>query len=1568
MADQILNGNAKTAPTDPFVTETGLGIQGNENVSSNTAPDIVPEAAPELPVEAQAATAAPAFDTEMGSGLSGFDQFVTTPLDVDDLMYQTLSTPPSTPDPKFEAITRIKGLIADPTVGPDEFVEQFKNINAGLVEQDVKRSLRKGFATVESLLASAKEAEDVVYKNIPAAVFALNATEEEAEDRSPQDVVASRLQKNREEFNRVFLDATFAVSKSLEETDAKDAITVFGRKFTPNMVLKGLDDMVFSVVATQSIIGSMSNVFPELDDPKKLGIPRLSVGSVFRYVADQIKNAQTPEQARGLTLRIVEELKKNAGALTDGNEFTVMRALDALRDRIVGDAGAVTDTVDNVFGLLEIVPIVGTAKNAAKSAVNKGSDLFLEANGISVKIPYGSPADVATMTGKGSKKLLDAVNTDEELLKSAGTTAAEVIGSLGLPKVGQFLDSGVVIDPTFISKDAVQERITKMIGIANRPTQSVFVKYNDEAGFAEFDYTYGTVNGSSFKTEADAITALKKLGRDDLTIVGDKSTGFLIKGSGKTNYTLQDVGAINPSTEIIRTGVIAEFLGKAVQFSARFAGSSTDAALRSARAKEKVTSLVNPFLSLGRKSQEKVANKLRDGDIFVNKDGTDVGKTFTKQELTESGFTPEEIAGYFSVRKLYDLEREVKNSELVRKLTDEGFVDVDIGEVGSIGKKVTRNELDDAKTFYDAETKSYMKFTPGTLGDEAYVFYRVKGDGIKSTYARIPVTSEANYVGKRPITTVLRKVDGYMKRIYSNPYYVREMFDEGGSAAVVVAGSQKEAKELIERLKAENPGKNYEFRASQESANALNSWDEIEAAADQGLLAYNKRRPTPLRDAAGNLALQSPEASIRASIQSTADAFGIKRWVDASAEAYNKTFGKEFGEFKLGGKPLFSSLKGGDTNKRFQQAMTLHTHINMVAGATEQQVRSKLLAGIINVAEKTNNLFSNFGGPGRALGKAVETTVTGQSTELQRLLTTSIFMVNIGTNPARALISQLTMMTQFLGTPIGAKYMLSPTGFMRDFTALSVLTMEKVLRGTAKLAGADIASQAKGDAVRKALGISKDKMYALTEGYKLTGLRQLIDDDVFVAGTYFDSPISKTGLVSRAAGDVGRAVASGFKYGSILEKRTAFLFAYEQYKKNFGRLPGEGVDEDWIQVGRIAENFGMNQNRSDKIPFSAGIFGSLITQFMSHSLKVSARLMTLENTLSRTTQAGMAAALVATWGLDGMGAGQLSNMLADAVSEEFFDGQAAPEDVKDWIREGVNGFLINSLFEAASGSEEVDADFKNIAPLSGGLFGVLTPDTIARYFIGATTLGEAGTMLLKDLVTPAAGGTVESLIRIGKFASAVSGNSALTTPEKIRASLTAAATMFPAMNNGLKAWIALETGFKVDSFGRPSIEVSRGEAGMLGLFGIPTKEEADIRFAKDIAYASMNESGAGNTGEAAKKGKEFATEVVIPLLNNYLRKERSMTEVMDILDGFNHAISYKNEYDRDVFKNAMVREVMKSDTLTSDAYRERLVEDIYGGRKPMDERVIREVNLAGFSAEQKRDILRYINRQLSYTE
>lgn len=1536
------------ASVDPFVTETGLGVQGGAPVGATA----LPETQPGQGVEGE-------FNLLTGGS---FEDLVSTPLGLDDLTYEGIIGTPGEPDIKARTIERIRSLVADPSVSPEDFREQFKNLNASLIESGVQRSIRKGTASIDSLTKAVEEMRDVSFRSTATAVYEANASEEELDAADSNQIVDGRLSRNKQEFESLYFDQVFSLSKALETTDSEDAITVFGEKFTPNKVLKMLDDMgPTSVVATQSITSAYARVFPELSDPKRLGIPKLTVGSAARYVSDQIKNAATPEQAKNLTLRVIEELKKDAGTFASGNEYTVLRGLDLLKNRVIGDAGFGTDAIDNTFAFIEIAPVVGGLVRGARSAVNKAADRFLSSLGISPTIPFGTPADIATMTEKGTKKLLDAAVKNPQMLDDLGTSPAEVIGSLGLPKVGAGLDTGAKIDPSFISMSEIEKRVAKLAPISGRPSQSRMLQFNEQTGEVSYSFTYGTKDGDTFKTSKGAEQAKKKFGLNDAIVEALPEGGFVLKTFGKTDLTLSDVGAINPSTDIIRTGIAAMF-GKAAVFGKDFANSSTRALLRTSRARGELKDMLSPFSSLGIKSQSKVANKLREGDMYIDEATGNIGKEYTKKELIDSGFSTKEIDGYFSARAVADSAFDVKNNALSKKLRDAGYVKLNVGESNAIAVKVSRLEVPaNANTYFDVETQTYKKFLADSFND-ASSFYRIKGDGFRSSFARVPKSTESTLISKLP-DNVMKKLPGYLPRMYDNPYYVRQVFEEGGSAAVVAAKSRQEAEEIIAGLSKTNPGNKYEFAVASEGQGVLVELDDLEAAAAEGLLFVNKRRPDPIRDAAGNPTFKSPESSINAMIESTARTLGLNRWVDSAAQAYDKTYGDKFGKFVLGGSPE-KKLGLGATTDEYAKALLLHKHINMVAGTTTVQLKRELDNTLSKLGEKTNGLFfgiskgldavgaDSSASAVRNVGAAVEKALTGQSTAITNAIRSAVFTTYIGTNFARALFTQLLNFPQYLASPGGLAYVANPAGYVRDVGLLNMLMAKRVAGG--------LDSDAASKKMAKALGISNEKLYALTEGYKKSGVAQSYEDHILTAGTVFDGPISKANVLSRTAGRVTDLLQKGFEIGTLMDKRNSYLFALEEFKKVNKRYPK--TDDEFLNVGVSAENLTLNQNRADKLPFSDGALG-VITQFSSFPLKMSGRLLALESTFSKKQAAGMAALTVLSYGTQGIGAGELSDIVIDGISEIVGGSDKVTEDIKDAVRYASATALMNELFSAATDGKDVDLDLKSISPMSGGVFGI-TPDTLVKLYDGSSTLGETAVNMIEGALKPAALSLAMNSYKAAKFGYIVAGNTALDTDEKILAATSKAATVFPVLSNGFRGWLAYDMGMKVDTNGRPALEISKGEAMALLLLGVPTASEDDLRIAKDLMYSSREDLGSGKMMEVENHGKEFARSVIVPLMNDFIGEKRSLDEVIEIIDGFNGLVKYKSEYDQDKWRNAVFKEVEKAQVTSSDSFRDALFRSIRSGSQEFDNNLVREVKKAGYPPEQERAIIEYIEKQM----
>lgn len=1393
-----------------------------------------------------------------------------------------------------------------------------RNVTRSYVEQFVSNELSKDIPDLDGMRELADLADDPNYGLYLEATRDSLADPDEKENN--RDVVKAQMQKNIQAAGK-YLDGARAIVSSQ-----------FAEKSAARLIGEGFESIV-SLTGQQAVINAVSAVFPEV---KAIG--RLSSGSVMRYAAEQIKNANSEEVAANWTRSLIKQLKDRAGDLGE-NTFAFESALDTLDGFVRGDSGVGAEAFENLVGILELAGIGGTVKAIGKGAA-KAAERVIDRI-IPIEIPLMSPASIATTTKKGTEKIIKSIDNPEEL-GAMGIKVEEAVGSVVLPKVFDGVATvRALVDPNAVDLPGLEKRLF------NSSSRTADIQITPGVDGFEATYFMGKTDGTLFKRKQDVQTFIKREfdNAEDVIPVEVAKNQWAAKVTAKGDYGFQDLAAygddVFESTKGL-TGYIKKLTGKATQFSKDFVNGSTVATLQSAQIERQLLNILKPLDSLLGKSKSKVMNVIREGDVFYDPVEDKVGKWFTDAELLNRGFSSKEIDGYKAFRRASETTLAIKNKTVRDIAIAQGWKSLKLGD--DAGQLMVRKSggAENADKVYDTATKSFVKNSPEDR--LKYDYYFARGEDIGSSPIRVPKGTALDDLPQ----SMIKKVDGYMPRFYKAPYIVQQLTEGGRFVAQATARSKQEADEIIEKLKEADPQGNYSARRPLENQGQPETFDDLEELLANGLLYINKRRKTPLKDIDGkNSALMSPERSIASLVNSAAMSGGIRRWTAVQKARWEKTFkganGKplKFNEFKA---PIRTDLAG---EEEYLAAKAMWDHINMVDGVHPAQIE-----GAINGLK--NAIFDGIQSvvPTKVGKRVVADTLSGSVQKISSTSKTAAFLAYMGLNPIASGVMQMTMIPTYAGVAGGLKYVASANGFFRD---MAILAADKVSKESVR----DLATK---------LGMKEDEVLAITEGYKRSGLDNLVDNHIFTMGTLVDSSVAKTGMVSDIASRVvEKSKNIGFDLGTKTDKRAAYLFSLNRFKvQNGGRLPK--TQDEWDKIGADAEALSLNQNRSDMLPTQNMPVISIFTQFMGHQFKMTGRLLGMEKNFTAAEKARMAVIGALSYGTSGYG----MYYVTDRVLQELgFDlGEEDKKDLQNIVRDGFGGYAVDLMMDFGSDVDRATdlATGQKYGPANAGFFGI-TPDSLLKVFDGSLSTVEFQEKILGTLDAPALG-LAKNVYEAAKFGAAVGGVSGFTDQEKGLAAGIKALKAFPIVNNAIKGWLGVQLGYKVDSKGNKVVEATLGEIMGQGVLGIPSASEVDFRTAQDRFYSGGMFGGGDPDQDAEAYGKAVAQDVILPLLNSFTTRERSREEVLDIILGYN-AISELalDPVTLRIYRDTIRREVDKSGVTKSESFRDMLYEEMNKGSRIMNGNMYDTIrDLPYLNDQQRQQFLDKFNELRGYQQ
>lgn len=1198
--------------------------------------------------------------------------------------------------------------------------------------------------------------------------------------------------------------------------------------------------------------------------------------------------------------------------------------------KFTGNKFMARDLMDTILGGIDDTSrgrIATTVTSYLEAAFIPGAGAAVRMTGRAAKrtITPGTAADAAARTTKGQNILLDAVEKgDEAKLAELGTDAARVVDDVVLPNEVDVLPSSKPYLDAFYLTPAEREMAATRVAagqggkLQHRVKDSV-IEYADE-GTIVVKARYGASTGRGFKNEAAAKMFANMSGLKNFTAVKavDGNEWFvetLVKGV----YSTDDVQAFG---KVTKGNWGNELFGKNTVFDEAIVNTGNWAARQTAQTAVQLRETLKPYSSL------LAVNKVKVNNLLQQNNGV---KYLTEAEMIAEGLSEAQRKAMNAVYEAGRANLAEINNLAVNRARANGFLTwKGANGVSSMAAKIDRTGWFPGQYVTDMVTGKRVPYENIRTQLDEYELFRVMGDKGTPRFGVAKKTEVGKKLKSEELPSFLiHNVPGYLPRKYDAPYYVRRVgpTSEAKAAeeaaalaakqsgtkytpslnmveteAVATAQSPKSAAAEVERLKISRPDEEYQvFRAS-ETLDSPSTFDELDALREAGLLRTTSRKDTLLPDVdLDGPALRGVEESINAMVNSTARSAGLTRWSDTMIARWEATF-PDLGKFNVASMPARPSMVD---EARYKEAMKLRTHIMMVNGMH----KSRLSQGTAAFREEVADMLYNVGA--RKLGDEVSG-LNAPVTDTGKKVAAAMFLF---LNPARQALMQMTMIPTYAGVTGGIKY--AATGqYARDALSLA-LTRQGVEPGkVAQLVGQGTASDVK----------------KLHEAWNKYGPGALVQDHIFTAGVAADSGFGMTSQVGQVLGTAVQASKRmGFDFGTMRDKEAQWLFAVNRYKTMNNKMPS--TPDEWKQVSSFAENLGLNMNSSDALLTQQGVIG-LLTQFASHSIKMTGRVLGMEGQFTRTEKLRMGVAGLLTYGTAGYGANEVIDLILNQ-----FEVDLEP-DARQLVHEGFNGFILDTMFGLwdNDGDDTRLAIGQNFGPASGMFMGV-TPNLLGRILTGSASLGHAWEALPfnGDFAALGVGKAVGEALMLGYK---ISGE---TNAPLTEAGAMAAADFFesfPMYNQYIRGMAAYNMGMATDAQGNPVISATRGEGVARMLFGIRDKASVDFRSAQEAWYGMYSESGVTGKAKELEDAAKTTAGIAVRMMRRMSDGELTQQNILDFFTKHNDAlVKGMHPNDQRTYLDRLYREIEKSGIMKSQTFTERMFEEAFRGN-PADVRDI----------------------------
>jgi len=406
--------------------------------------------------------------------------------------------------------------------GTDPELAKQKAVNAGdvYIEKEAERMLQSFSLDVDTARSMGERLGKGEYEDSVSGMYNQLANAEE--QAVGKEVIKKELEKDTN-LSRYEMHMNLARNAVVSSQENQGLLANVGQAA----------EFLFSPAYGTTVVNSVRAVFPEAGDITDYA----NMGQVIDYAAQQIVNAESPEEAERLTRALIGEFRSRAGDLTD-NAYALESMLDDLdlrvKTRAKGDVNTIRNFVDDVFGILEYVGLGGTARTVAKGVGKKVID------NLGIEMVQGSPAQIASLTEEGQRRLFDSMD-DIDRMFEIGTRAEDVTGSLILPKTSPVPPSSAPYTYPLLdeaSQQALTEVSRKAVAIQTFGVRLHDTVINPVEDGIEYSMRLGTKNGKPFKNAERLERELDLFGMPKGSYEIEKvEGGFIASIKGKDTYS-----------------------------------------------------------------------------------------------------------------------------------------------------------------------------------------------------------------------------------------------------------------------------------------------------------------------------------------------------------------------------------------------------------------------------------------------------------------------------------------------------------------------------------------------------------------------------------------------------------------------------------------------------------------------------------------------------------------------------------------------------------------------------------------------------------------------------------------------------------------------------------------------------------------------------------------------------------------------------------------------------------------------------------------------------------------------
>jgi hypothetical protein len=1151
-----------------------------------------------------------------------------------------------------------------------------------------------------------------------------------------------------------------------------------------------------------------------------------------------------------LSRQYIDVLKdKNGIFITSDNQFA---ARQSIQNMLNGDYSEVDRWVDNFFGVIDTIPVLGGLFKAGK-AIGRSADLsgkiVAGASGpvtvgkvaLQTNAPKGfSMAEEAIDNPIAAEKLFDSNPADVavEVLGPKPETVSKVVDPLPthtpsgdktvLEQANTSGQTQFTIEEKAIATAKIESDFQSVVGLKIRNEMTQISHKNGLQIKAV--YTAGDTGFSSAKDAKDQVMfALKHRGIKDseVTVLKRDETGYVKKDSGvwekdvvegteelgdyivqvdyKTKINQNDVSSWSgldvKNNFMDRVGALVG-TGKAGSFSRHLLDihsmlnpiltmSANVAVDKGSLISRRITDLGEDFGNAFRKMDDAEKTKVDDYIKLANKEGFE----HTPAQLVGEGFSSKAITALTSWRKTWDTVYWLENADLVKSLRAKGYQSL---KVGGDDLLVRKSQMDfNNGRLYNPETgkveaisKEEMRklYSEGGYVGKSRTRLNIDGEGLENILVRNSTESYARAL--RETDQILEYRKGYYQVNYDAPVFIDKIVrDKNGKELYKVAVGMA--------------------RDNVEAGLMRSKWAKADGVSDEdyGNIRLNKNNDRISSDDHFDMQVASGRDSQKVRgqrLQETTqpitgglDGSLVQDPIDALTHAARSIGNRvPMRDWLETAKARFTSQYGDllvevNGQKSFPRSIS---DLGKVGDSTSSQVAdARTTWEYINYMEGgyINSIDESLKGTMRAIGNIMGNSGYGKSQRAMEWMAGGRGITGTAKGTAFQLYLALNPLRQILVQS-------------HQMVRLAAINPKYVLSGMMK----DLAEVQGARLTGKSTELHK---FIMDSGQIDSISRSNLLKDSMSEITHQSSQgaLGKTKALAAKVTNASQKV--GFEFGESNNVITSLLSFRNQAIKN-----GEDITDQAVLDGIYAKarNYTYNMNKAGDMPYNQNAAG-IVMQF----LQVPHKAMTQTIFNRALTKRQKASALMFDTVMFGVPAYW-------AADKWFAD--VLPEDpvLNEALKNGIEGMMFNSMLNTIS-EEHSELDFTSLSATSAQGFGDLFVRITEEGLGGLITKSPSGQLVLGN--NPRISNAIKNL-------AIFSGAMPEYTPMEFIKVVKGFAALASGMSNGFNARMALKTGQIVNSTGKLiTDEVTTVEAvGMM--FGLSPTQASQVYQTNQVGY------------------------------------------------------------------------------------------------------------------------------------